>query len=213
MAKEQVADILTQPFRIAFPEVFVPKASVEGGQEKYAITMLFPKDGVPLIPSLKKDKMPPIRELRRLAREAIIAKWGTDKAKWPTNLRALDMVDFLSPAGKDGWPIRDGDMVEWDGFEGVVFARASSKFPPGIVNAKREEIISQGDIFGGLICRAQINAYAYDVSGNKGVSFGLSHIQVLKDDGVSFSGRGKAADVFDAFDDGGTSSDEDDPFA
>lgn len=206
MSKES---ILTGAFRLAFPEVFEPKAAVEGGKPKYSITMLFAKDGSSLIPSLPGGG---IMELRKLALNAIKDKWGDDKAKWPANLKSLDLKTYVSPTGKDGFPIRDGDAVEWDGFAGHLFIRASATFPAGVVDATPKTIVNPRDVFGGLICRAQINAYAYDTAGNKGVAFGLDNVQVLKDDGTVFSGRAKAEDVFGSFgsSDAGTSTSTDD---
>lgn len=192
--------IVTSPFRLAFPEVFAPKAAAEGGKEKYSITMLFPADGSLLIPSMPGEG---VIALRRLALAAVKEKWGEDKAKWPANLRSLDFRSYCSPNGKDGWPVRDGDLVEWDGFEGQVFVRAASQFRPGMVNPKLQAIINPEDVFGGLICRAQINAYAYDTNGNRGVTFGLNNLQILKDDGTVFGGKQNAADVFDAFGEAG----------
>lgn len=209
-----VESIITAPFRLAFPEVFTPKAAVQGGDEKYSITMLFPKDDSSLIPSMPGGG---ILALRKLALAAIQEKWGTDKQKWPATIRSLDLKTYLSPAGKDGWPFRDGDLQEWDGFANQVFIRAGSKFPPGIVDQKLHPIIDKTAVFGGLICRAQVNAYAYSTAGNNGVSFGLNNFQVLKDDGTAFGGKNNAADVFDAFgaadslDSGGAN--EADPFA
>ena len=188
--------IITLPFRLAFPEVFEPKAGAEGGKEKYSITMLFPADGSALIPSMPGDGL---MELRKLAKAAIEEKWGTDKAKWPAALKALDLKTYVSQTGKEGWPLRDGDGVEWQGSNGMVFVRASSQFQPGLVDAKLKPIIDRSAVFGGLICRAQINCYAYDVSGNKGITFGLSNLQILKDDGTAFSGKSSAADVFSAY--------------
>jgi hypothetical protein len=188
--------IITVPFRLAFPEVFTAKASVEGGKAKFSVTMLYPKDGSALIPSMPGDG---ILELRKLALAAIKEKWGEDKTKWPASIKAIDLKTYVSPNGKDGWPIRDGNLVEWDGFAGQLFVRASSQFQPGIVDQKLQPIIDKSAVYGGLICRAQVNAFAYDNAGNRGVSFGLNNLQVLKDDGVVFGGKQNAAEVFDAF--------------
>ena len=213
-----VDSIISVPFRLAFPEIWVAKAGAEGGKEKFSVTMLYPKDGSSLIPSMPGNG---ILELRKLALAAIKEKWGEDKAKWPASIKAIDLKTYVSPNGKDGWPIRDGDTVEWDGFSGCFFARASSQFQPGVVNAKTQPIIDKSLVYGGLICRAQVNAFAYDNSGNKGVSFGLNNLQILKDDGVAFGNRQNASEVFDAFgafgasgdlDSGGSEFDEDVPF-
>ncbi len=199
--------IITLPFRLAFPEVFEPVASTEGGDKKYSITMLFPKEGS-LISTMPGDA---IMEVRKLAAQAIKEKWGEDKAKWPANLKGIDPKTSVSSTGKDGWPLRDGDLVEWDGFHDHVFVRASSKFKPGIVNAKLRPIMSEDDVYGGLICRAQINAYGYDSNGSKGVAFGLSNIQILKDDGTSFGSKQRAEDAFSSFGDAGDTG-EDEPW-
>jgi hypothetical protein len=198
-------NIITGPFRLAFPEVFTPKAGMEGGKEKFSITMLFPKDNSLLIPSLGGDGVTPIR---KLLVAAIKEKWGEDKAKWPAQFKTMDFKTFVSLAGKDGWPIREGDAVEWDGFGGNVFIRAASQYQPGLVNAKRAPIIAKQEVFGGLICRAQVNAYAYDTAGNKGVTLGLNNLQILKDDGTTFGGRSNPAEAFDSFGETGATGTE-----
>jgi hypothetical protein len=193
-------NVVTMPFRLAFPEVFTAKAAIEGGKAKFGVTMLFAKDGTNLIPSLQGAG---VLDLRRLAFAAAKEKWGEDKAKWPVGVRNLDFKSHVSPNGKDGFPIRDGDMVDWDGFKGTLFIRATSEFRPGVIDARKQEILAQSEVFGGLLARAQVNAFAYDTAGNAGVSFGLSNLQILKDDGTSFSGRQRAAEVFDAFGEAG----------
>ena len=203
-------NIVTAPFRLAFPQVFEAKASIEGGKEKFSITMLFPKDGSPLIPSLSKDNG--IMAIRKLLTEAIKAKYGEDKAKWPAPFKGMDVKTVISMNGKDGWPVRDGDMVEWDGFEGNLFVRASTQFPIGVVDRKLQPVMNSSDVFGGLICRAEINAYCYDTNGNKGVTLGVNNLQILKDDGVVLGGKSRPEDSFEAFYDGDSSSTADDDF-
>ena len=214
MAKKEKNNVITIPFRLAFPEVFEARAGAPGAKEKFSVTMLFPKDGSSLVPNATGSDL---LALRKLAVAAIKEKWGNDKAKWPSNLKALDLKTALSPSGRDGWPFRDGDNVTWTGFEGMVSVKAGSMFQPGIVDAKKKEILTESGIWGGLICRADVNCWAYDTQGNQGVSFGLENLQVLKDDGVSFSGRSNASEAFDAFDDGsseeGTTEDANDDFA
>ena len=209
MANEK---IVTGPFRLAFPTLFEPRAFTDGGKPKYSVTMLFPKNGESLLPKIGG---PGIKELRKLAMAAVKEKWGEDKAKWPANLRNISFADYVSPNGKDGFPVRDGDDAEWEGFEGHWYLKASSDNQPGLVDAKVNPILDKAEVFGGLICRAQISAFAYEPDGNKGVSFGLSNVQVLKDDGVCYGGgRQKPEDVFDAFGEAGatgsSSSDDDD---
>lgn len=187
--------ITTAPFRLAFPEVFKAKAFEEGAVPKYSITLLFPKDGSALVPGLPGDGMTAIR---KIAYGALKSALGADKTKWPANLRAIDPRTYLSPTGQDGWPFRDGDASEWAGFKGMVYVRATSRFPPGVVDGKRNEILDESKVFGGLICRATVNAFTFDTKGKKGVSIGLGHIQILKDDGTLFGGQ-RAAEAFEEF--------------
>lgn len=177
------AKIVTPEFRLSFPAVWAPKAGPDGGEEKYRIVMLFPKT---------ED----IRSLKKLAFDAIVEKWGPDKAKWPANLRNPDLKTYLSPTGKDGWPFRDGDSQSLDGYAGCVFVAATSKQQPGVVDGKLKPIIEKDDLYAGCYCRASITAFAYDKAGNKGVSFGLQNIQKIRD-GESFSGRSRAEDDFE----------------
>ncbi len=201
-----VDSIITAPFRLAFPEVFEAKAGMEGGKAKFSITMLFPKDGSSLIPSMPGNG---IIEIRKLLFAAIKDKWGETKDKWPAQFKVMDFKNFISLAGKDGWPLREGDAVEWDGFGGNVFVRASSQFQPGIVDNKLQAIIDRQAVHGGLICRAQVNAYGYDTAGNKGVTLGLNNLQILKDDGVALGGKNSADKVFEGFGDESTAADTD----
>lgn len=170
-------------FRLAFPAVFEPKV-VEGSNSgpKYSITMLM-------------EKETDLSALREIVREAIVEKWGPDKAKWPQGLIM---------------PIHDSDKEgkTWAGFPGMIFARASSKYPPGVFGAMTDKATGlpesaytpQGQlkpgwdrrVYGGCWCRAQINAYAFDYMGKKGVSFGLTSIQVTRDD-EPFGGAGVTA--------------------
>lgn len=211
MAEEKKAGLVTIPFRLAFPQVFVAKAATKGGKEKFSISMLFPKDGSKLIPNggpaLYGAAHIGLSGIRKMLFEAISEKWG-DKAKWPANLKAIDPKTHISPTGQDGWPIRDGDDVTWEGFKDCFFARASSQFAPGVITGGKIDVIDPSAVFGGLICRAQINAFTYDNSGNKGVSLGVINLQILKDDGVIFTGKSNAAAVFEAYGDADSASGE-----
>jgi len=203
--------IVTAPFRLAFPEVFQAKAAVAGGREKFSITMLFPKNKVPLIPQLPGDGILPIRKLLFAAMQET---WGPDPTKWPPKIRAIDVANYVSPTGQDGWPIRDGDLVEWDGFAGCLFVRATSQYPLGIVEGNPlHDVVDKNAVFGGLICRAQVNAFSFNNAGNVGVSLGVSNLHILKNDGTMYGGRQNAVDVFDAYAEPGTpGAPSNDPF-
>jgi hypothetical protein len=170
MSKKTV--ILTPRFRVAFPHVFRPNP-FGGGEPKYRLTMVFPK-GTDL------------SALKAAAKAAAEEKWG---ANIPKGLRS---------------PFRDGaEKAHVEGFgPDVIFISASSMQKPGLVDrvagpdGKPVPIEAETDFYGGCFARATLTAFAYDNSGNKGVSFGLQNIQKLAD-GPSFTGRRKPEEDFD----------------
>lgn len=157
----------------------------EGGEPKFSVTMLFDSDA-------------DLSEMKKLAKAASGDKWS--KKKTPKNL-------------KD--PFRDGDDVEWDGFAGTTFVRATSKFQPGIVGRDASKaLIRTEDFYAGCYARATVNAFAYDTAGNKGVAFGLQNLQFLKH-GDPFTGRTNAEEDFDSLpdeDDEDSASGDEAPF-
>lgn len=166
MAKEKPTMIITPEFRLAFASIFETSQFDGKGAERYRITMLFPKNV-------------DIKKLKELAKKAAFDKWGDDI---PGNLRS---------------PFCDGDdKPEWDGHVDHVYVRAISLYKPGIVDAQKEPIIDKESFASGDYARAQVHCYAYDKLGNKGVSFGFSNIQKLRD-GERFAGGPSAEEAFD----------------
>lgn len=162
--------VMTPEFRASFVHVFNAKENQQG-KLRYSLVMLFETANTDFV------------EMKRIVKEAIVGKWGTDKTKWPKNLRM---------------PFRDGAEKTYDGYgEGIIFCSATSVSRPGLVDDRRQPIIDHAEFYAGCYARATITAYAYDVKGNKGVSFGLQNIQKLND-GDPFSGKASAEEDFDA---------------
>lgn len=159
--------VLTPEFRVSFPDVFTPN-TFGGGDPKYQLTMLVPKEDKAFIDKLKG-----------LVGAAI-------KEQWPNKDKRPELQ----------LPFQDGDSKEYDGYEGHIAVRTSSKYRPGIVNARRDEIIDESEFYGGCYARAQINAYTWEFGGKSGVSFGLQNVQKLRD-GDPFGNRANAAAAFD----------------
>lgn len=168
-APKKNTQLMTPEFRVSFPAVFTPRAAVEGQEKKYSITMLF-------------DKKTDLTALKQAVASVLAEKYGPDKAKWPKGLRL---------------PFRDGSEKDYSGYENVIFASATSKIKPGVVDQNVQPIIEPSEFYGGCYARATVNAYAYDVSGNKGVALGLRNVQKLRD-GEAFSGKNDASKDFDA---------------
>ncbi len=160
--------VMTPRFRCAFARVFEPEAFAEGQQELYSVTMLFPKG--------ESD----ISEMKKIAVEAKKDKWGN---KPPKKLKT---------------PFKNGDAEEYsdyDGYENMIVVRCTSKWKPGIVDRKLQNITDESEFYSGCWARATVQAFAYDNIG-KGVSFALQNLQKLDDDDP-FAGKAKAEDDFD----------------
>jgi hypothetical protein len=183
MATKSSISIITEPFRLAFPSVFKPAVNKlnPNAAPRYEITMLFPK-------SVN------IKALNDIAVEAIKLKWGNDPAQWPKDLRS---------------PFRDGDTkADREGYAGHTFVKASTTLAFGIVDQNRQPIISQEKLYAGCWCRASVHAWAYDTTGNRGVSFGLDALQLVKDDTRFARGGADAQKVFTVLPGGAASKDD-----
>lgn len=187
MAKD-TRKVTTPKFRASFAWVFKPQPPMEGsqGEPKYGVTMLFDQAA---------QKTQAFEAMKKLAIAAAREKFG----------------DKLKSDGK-GWfvglrnPLRDGaEKSEMEGYgDGVIFAAATTKMQPGLVDQRLNRIISdevsEDGFYSGCYARATVTAYGYDKAGNKGVAFGLQNVQKLGDD-TAFSGRTAAEDDFEAADD------------
>ncbi len=181
--------INTPTGRMAYPYLFAPRTNEKTGKTAYEINVVIPKTA---------DLMP----LRKIIRDAIVEKWGEDKAKWPPNLRRLDLKSHLSVDGKDGFPLRDGDESldkttgePRQGYEGCVyFCARTIKYPPGVVDHNVQRVLDPKQVFGGRRCNVQVNAYGYD-NESRGVSIGLQNVQILPDDGTRWGGAPPKAEA------------------
>lgn len=170
--------VLTPEFRVAFPAVFRPKRNDLNGKDEYSVVALFPK-GCDLTP------------LINAAQEAIAKKFGADKSKWPQNMRSP-----FRDQGDRAKENDDGKEVLPQGYEkGAQYITFRSNQRPGCVNQNVEDIIDEAEFYGGCWARAEVNAYAYDMKGNRGVSFGLGNLQKMRDDD-HFGNRSKPQDCF-----------------
>lgn len=120
-----------------------------------------------------------LQTMKELAKRALFNKWGNDL---PPNLNT---------------PFRDGNSVDYDGYENIIYAPASSQYQPGIVDEQKQTLIDPKQFYAGCYAIASVNAYAYDVAGNKGVSFGLQNLMKMND-GEPLTGGATAEQDFES---------------
>ena len=159
--------VVTPKARMAFPELLEPKKDLNN-RVVYSMTLLIPNT---------ED----ISELRAAAEEAALKKWPK-KETW----KQLNLKFPFTDGNTKGKVDADGNFKIHKGYENaiVINVRRTEKSGPPVVVAANPQIsvTDPAEIYGGRWCRAQINAFAYDQAGNKGVSFGLNMVQVLEHD-------------------------------
>ena len=182
--------IITPTFRLSYPHVWEATFNQLAKREEFSIQMLFDKVS-------DKTALQPMVQL------------------------VQKMIEWKGWTGQQGIkkPFTDGDGKNAKGalwtdnnpsVKGMIFIRSWSKNAPGIVDCTGKHPITQHDeIYGGCYCRAQLNAYAYEQAGQRGVNFGLIHIQKIKD-GEPFGNRSKPEDAFAPVENAATESQADD---
>ena len=173
--------IVTGKVRLSFPNLFKPRAITEGQDPKFSVMLLIPKDD--------KDTLKSIRAAEAEAlKQGIASKFGGKK---PANLKTTILHDADEDGTAEDYPERKGMLY--------MSVSANTSNPPGVVDRQAQPILDESEVYSGVYARASITAFAYDVSGNKGISFGLNNVQVLGG-GDRLAGGPRAEDEFEAYD-------------
>lgn len=181
----------TPEFRVSYANVFKPQLNDLSKKMEYSLVAIFPK-GTDL------------SALKAAAQGALVEKFGADQKKWPQNIR--------SPFRKcsERWKNVDGKQTMAAGYEDgdAIFMtlKANEDYKPGIVNAQVQDIIEPREFYSGCYARASVRPYVYDQKGNRGVSFGLSNVQKLRDGEPLGGGPSRPTDDFQAVAEVGGSS-------
>ena len=177
MAKNNVTKVITGiNTRLSYFHGWEP-VSINGGTEKYSVSVLIPKDD--------KETIDAINAAIDAAIEDGIAKFGGKKPK----REAIKL------------PLRDGDLERDDeAYKNHFFVNANSTTPPQIVDKRVNPILDREEVYSGCYARVSLNFYAFNSNGNKGVACGLGNIQKIRD-GEYLGGRTSAADDFTTIDD------------
>lgn len=157
--------------RISFPHLFKPQQN-DRGENTWSVVIVFDK---------KAQASPEFKAMVAAIQNTAAERFGT---KIPAGVKRKS----LEP--KSGYPITACDTKpEWFGWapEGAVMITFSSKYNPAVIDRNRQEILDSSEVYAGQYGRVQWTTYAYDASGNQGVSFGLRAYQKAKD-GEALSG-------------------------
>lgn len=178
--KNQSVTRVIIPCRISFANIWEPK-SINGGDEKYSVSCIIPKDDQKTIAKIQKA----VEAAKEIGKSK---HWG---GKIPPNLKL---------------PLRDGDIDRPDdeAYQNAMFVNATSKDAPQIVDRKVQPILDPMECGSGDYCNVSINFYSFNANGNRGIAAGLGNLQLIKH-GERLAGRTSAASDFsEVEDDDGT---------
>ena len=164
--------VITGIVRLSYANVWEPK-SVNGGKEKYSVSIIIPKEDKKTLDEIKK---------------AIDAAIEGGKGKFGGKIPSKASLKT---------PLRDGDIdrPEDEAYKNSYFINANSITPPQVVDKNVKPILEHSEIYSGVYARVSINFYAFNSSGNKGIACGLGNIQKIRD-GEPLGGRTNAEDEF-----------------
>lgn len=175
---ENQMEVTTPAFTASFPNLFKASVNKLNDLPEFSLQALFPK-GTDLT------------EMKAAAQAACEKKWGTDKTKWPANIRN----PFRDQAEKAKLN-EEGKKILPQGYEeGGVFMNFKTKNKPQVFDQKVKPIVDETLVYPGCKMKARVSAYAYDTKGNRGVAFGLIAVQKVGD-GEPLSGRVNPSDAF-----------------
>ena len=182
MAQNTDTKVVTGKVRLSYVHLFEPYTNNPDQPAKYSCVILIPKSD--------KATMKKLRAAQQVALENGAAKFGGKVPRtWKDTIHDGD---------------EEADLEKNPEYEGHWYMSVSAKTKPGIVDRDVDPILDSTEVYSGCYARVSLNAFAFNTQGNKGVSFGLNHVQKLAD-GEYLGGRSKAEDDFDKVD-----SDEDD---
>ena len=162
--------------RLSYFNGWEPK-SINGGPERYSVSLLIPKDD--------KETITAIEKAIDAAIEEGIGKFGGKKP----NKATIKL------------PLRDGDIERDDeAYKGHYFINANSVTAPQIVDKAVKPIIDRSEVYSGCYARVSISFYAFNSNGNKGIACGLGNIQKIRDC-EPLGGRSNASDDFTSLED------------
>ena len=167
--------VITGKVRLSYCSILEPKATVEGGTEKYSTSIIIPKSDEVTLDKINK---------------AIEAAYHEGEAKLRGTGKTVPALSTLH------LPLRDGSEKEDDpAYKDSYFLNASSIQAVGIVDKALNPILDPNEIYSGIYAKVSISFYAYNKNGAKGIAVGLNNVMKLAD-GDHLGGRASAEKDF-----------------
>lgn len=169
--------VLTPVGRASYAWIIKPQRQTDSKGKEYdmwSVSLIFPPDA-------------DLTELKKLAQEAALKKWGSNPPSGLNNPLLKGDDKGKPKAGSNG--LFEGSTgKEWKpdpDYAGRIYINAKSRKPPQIgemINNKYVQITDPEKIYSGMWIRCSVTTYSYDNAGNVGVGFGLGNIIKIRDD-------------------------------
>ena len=171
--------VVTEEVRLSYAHLFEAWSNDPEIPAKFSATLLIPKSSKKTMAAIKAA----IDAATIAGKSRFGDSWGKKGVK--TTLHDGDT---------------EADLETNPEYEGHYYMSVSSNTQPGIVDRAVNPILDSSEVYSGCFVRVSINAFPYNAKGNQGVSFGLNHVQKLRD-GDYLGGRSRASDDFNALED------------
>lgn len=159
--------VITGRVRFHYVNVFEPWEPLGGGNPKYGVCLLIPKEDKETVDKIVKA------------------------------VSAVLQMGIGATAGDIRLPLRDGDEEKWDRLEfaGHYFMNATTKFKPEVVDKNCINITDPREFYSGCYGRAAVKFFSYNKEGNLGIGCSLYNIQKFEE-GEELSTHISAAEDF-----------------
>lgn len=179
--------VVTGEVRLSYVHLFEKYTNIEGNEPKYSVVLLVPKTDKATIAAIEDAQKAALETGKN-------SKFGGKiPAGWKNTFR-------------DGDDPAEADLEKNPEYEGHMFINVSTDRTPGIVDRDMSPIMDSTEVYSGCYARVSINAFPFSAQGNKGVSFGLQHVQKIRD-GEPLGGITRAEDDFEPLDEDGGDED------
>lgn len=169
--------VSTKEVRFTYANLAEARAIVPGGDEKYQMTIIIPKDDNDNIDILNY---------------AIKKAYDEDEGQHLTKGGKVHKPELDNIPQ----PVKDGDMeMDNEIYKNHYFINLSSKWQPQVVNDKLEDIKPE-EVYSGCYGRVSINFYTYNSGGRRGIGCSLGNVQMTRDGERIGGKRRTAADDF-----------------
>ena len=175
--------------RLSYCHLFTPKASTEGTEKKYSVTLLIPKSNTALVNAIKDA-------VKAAFMSGVASKFGGKPAPGTWNNPLRDGDETVTD--EDGQEKR----IKGEEFTGCYYINATSKTKPGVVKIvkmngekKLVEVTDESEVYSGCYGVVSVNFFPFNNAGNKGVAAGLNNVLKTKD-GDFLGGRSSAQSEF-----------------